>query len=191
VQFYEAGKMFEIIILKADVIITSFCTIFATVIGVILGHWLQSMGKLRMYYVEYVLKLTILQSGYHTATKLSDNPNRMNIKLIIDINNTSHKSKLIRNIAIKIIGNKNQCISGQNEFFINGEKNFSQDLLVINPMDAKRIVINAFFDEVILNLINKNSKIIVQYSDGNDRQKEIFICKMIYYNFENSKIFLE
>jgi hypothetical protein len=181
----------KIIISKADIIITSFCTIFATVIGVILGHLLQSTGKLKMYYVEYVLDFTILKSGYHTAAKFSDNPNRMSIQFIIDINNTSHKNKLIRNIAIKILGNKSQCISDKNEFVINGEKNVSQDLLVINPMDAKRIIINALFDKVISDLIDKNTKIIVQYNDENNRQREIFVCKMIYYNFNNSKIFLE
>jgi hypothetical protein len=182
--------MLGIIISKPDIIITSFCTIFATVIGVILGHLLQNVGKLRMYYVEYILNLTILQRGYHTAAKLADNPNRMNLKFTIDINNTSNKNKLIRNIAIKIMGNNCQCISYQNEFFVNGEKNNSQDLLVINPIDAKRVIIDAYFDEVISGLIDKNSKIIVQYSDENNCQRELFICKMIFYNFDNSKIFL-
>jgi hypothetical protein len=124
------------------VIITSFCTIFATVIGVILGHLLQSIGKLKMYYVEYVLNFTILKSGYHTAVKLADNPNGMNIQFTIDINNTTHKNRLIRNISIKISGNKSQCISYKNEFSINGEKNISQEPLDIHPMNAKRIIIS-------------------------------------------------
>jgi hypothetical protein len=183
--------MLKIMVSKADVIITSFCTIFATVIGVILGHLLQNIGKLKMYYVDYSLNFTILKSGYHTSVRLADNPNRMSMKLEIDINNTSHINKLIRDIVVKIARGKSQCISFQNEYFINGEKNASKDLLVINPLDAKRVTINAYFDKVISGLIDRNAKITVQFKDENNKKNNIFIGKLIYYNFENNKINLD
>jgi hypothetical protein len=182
--------MLEMLISRPDILITSFCTIFATAIGVILGHLLQSIGKLRLYHVDYVLKLNIINPGYYTPAQLTDKPNGIIMESIIDINNTSHKSKLIKNIAIKIQGNKIHYISTKNEIRIMGDKNITQNSLIINPMETKRIIINAYFNNIDVNIIDKNSSIIALYSGEKNRQKRVFICKMLYYNFRESKIFL-
>lgn len=179
--------MKQLILNNIDIAITATSSFVSAIIGTIVGWFLNELskkGKLRIninsWRLTGIVRTPDSYGGYNEHEDL-DNADYYSYRLIIDVNNTSEKTKIMRNIKVIFYHNKSSILidipyNKDTERF-SCHRHFYDEIGAVNIPAKGVITLNLIKSYITDNIedIKKATKVVLVYESEKGRKQKVTI----------------